>query len=349
MKIPQTNNLVSIIIVTFNSKEYILTCLKAIYQSNYRLIEIIVVDNNSTDSTIDLISHSYPKVKIIRNVKNLGYAEGNNAGVKNAQGKYIAIINPDTQVSPNWLKPLVDGLDSKNTAVCQPKIMLLKQKNLINCTGKETHFLGFEWLKDYKKEDYNLNSSTISSFSGSIFLTTKIFFTKLGGFDESFFMYYEDGDFSWRTRLLGKNLLLISSSLAFHDYKFTPNENYQKTKQKFYFLERNRLILMIKNYSTRTLILIFPAIILMELGMNIYFLSKGWWLEKIKGYIWIIANIKNIETKRSFIQKSRVISDKELSSDFISKINYKEFDNLILSYFINPLLCTYWKVIKKLI
>lgn len=349
MKIPQTNNLVSVIIVTFNSKDYIISCLKALYKSNYSLLEVIVVDNNSSDNTINLISSTFPKVKIIKSNKNLGYAGGNNLGVRKSHGKYIAIINPDTQVTPNWLLPLIEGFKNTNVAICQPKIILLQNKNLVNCTGKITHFLGFEWLKDYKNKNLSVKDQYIDSFSGSIFLTTKLFFIKLGGFDESFFMYYEDGDLSWRTKLLRKQILLVSDSLAYHDYKYIPDENYQTARQKFFLLERNRLIMILKNYSTRTLILILPAIILMELGMIIYFISKGWLRDKIKEYIWIINNSEQIIKKRADIQAGRVIPDKDFIKNFAGRIDYNEVNNPILNLLVNPLLDIYWKTIKNFI
>src|SRR3989304_284876 len=105
--------LVSIIIVTFNSEKYILDCLKAIFQTRYPLLEVIVVDNNSTDNTVKIIKDNFPKVKIIESKVNLGYATGNNLGIKTAQGKYIAVINPDTRVTENWVNPLISELESK--------------------------------------------------------------------------------------------------------------------------------------------------------------------------------------------------------------------------------------------
>lgn len=347
MNMLRTDNLVSAIIVTYNSQDYISDCLKALLKTHCQQIEIIVVDNNSSDETVNLISTNFPDIKIIKSKKNLGYAGGNNLGAEKARGKYIAIINPDTIVSPKWLEPLVKGLN--DSAICQPKILLTKNKKLINCTGKTTHYLGFECLKDYKKRDRLFTSHYIDSFSGSVFLTTKSFFIESGGFDNLFFMYYEDGDLSWRFRLMGKKIKFIPEAITYHDYKYIPKENYQKTRQKFYYLERNRLIMILKNYSIKTLILISPTFIFMELGMVFYFILKGWSLDKIKGYIWIFKNRRSILQKREDIQKKRILSDHEVTRNFVGKISYEELNNPVLNFFVNPLLNGYWKIIKKFI
>lgn len=343
------NPLVSIIIVTFNSERYIKGCLKAVFETDYPSFEVVVVDNGSTDGTLKIVEERLPKVKIIKSKKNLGYAGGNNLGAKKTTGRYLAFLNPDTRVTQDWLKPLVQLIKLPNIAACQPKIMLSQQKNLINLTGKTTHFLGFDWLTDYQMEDYPLSKKEITSFSGSAVLIKKEIFQKLSGFDEDFFMYYDDGDLSWRMRLAGYKILLVPDSVVYHEYKYQPKEEYQKAKQKFYYLERNRLVTLIKNYSLKTFILLCPAIKFMEKGMGFYFLSRGWWLEKVRGYFWIIKNLPKILKKRRKIQNMRVLSDKEITRDFVDRIEFREFDNFLLRNIGNPFLGFYWRIVKRII
>lgn len=341
--------LVSIIVVTFNSQKYISDCLEAIFKTKYENFEVIVVDNNSQDETLKIVEAKFPQVKIIQSHKNLGYAGGNNLGAVKARGQYLAILNPDTQVSKGWLEPLVLAIQLPGVAVCQPKVMLLPEKNLINLTGKTTHFLGFEWLTDYQKLDYRISMKEITSFSGSAVLIKKDIFLKLGGFDDDFFMYYEDGDLSWRARLAGYKILLVPESVVYHEYKYQPEEKYQKARKKFYYLERNRLFMILKNYSTKTLLLILPAVLFIEVGMNFYFLTQGWRLEKFKGYIWMLKNFSKVISARKKTQQMRVFPDSQLTRDFVGKIEFKEFDNFLIKYFANPLFSFYWRVVKRLI
>lgn len=341
--------LVSIIIVTFNSQKYIKDCLRKVLASDYLNFEVIIVDNNSTDKTVQIIKQNFPNVRVVKRATNLGYAEGNNLGVEKARGDYVAILNPDTQVSQGWLKPLLVGIKKSKVAACQPKIMLKNQKSQINLTGKTTHFLGFDWLENYQKKDYKMSTREINSFSGSAILINKRIFKKLGGFDSLFFMYYEDGDLSWRIRLAGYKIILVPDSIVYHDYKYQTDENYQKMKRKFYYLERNRLIMIFKNYSLRTFFLLLPAFVLMETGMNVYFLGKGWLIEKWKGYFWILGNLPEILRKRYFIQKRRQFSDCEVCRGFAGTIEFKEFNNVFVKWIANPVLSVYWRGVKKLI
>jgi len=343
-----SNYLVSIIIVTFNSAEYIKDCLNSVFKTDYPNFEVIVVDNGSIDETFKIVKE-FPSVRLITSRKNLGYAGGNNLGAKKAKGEYLAILNPDTQVSSGWLQPLIRAINKPMIGVCQPKIMLDQKKKLLNLTGKTVHYLGFDWLTDFRKEDYQIPKKELVSFSGSAFLILKEVFQKIGGFDQDYFMYFEDGDLSWRLRLAGYKLLFIPESVVYHEYKYQPKEEYQKARQKFYFLERNRLVTLIKNYSFKTLILLCPVIKFMEKGMGFHFLSRGWWWEKPKGYFWIIKNLPTILEKRKKVQKMRKFSDREIVKDFVSKIEFREFDNFLLRNIANPVLSFYWRLVKGFI
>ncbi|MDP3888618.1 MAG: glycosyltransferase family 2 protein [bacterium] len=341
--------LVSVVIVAFNSQNDIKDCLNKIFDSSYTPLEVIVVDNHSTDGTCESVKKNFPKVKLIESKKNLGYTGGNNLGAKLAKGEYLVIVNPDTRVSKSWLEPLILASGQKDIAVCQPKIMLAQKKDLLNATGKITQFLGFEYLSDYKKRDYKLERHEITSFSGSTFLIKRNLFLGLGGFDEDFFMYYEDGDLAWRLRLSGYHILFVPDSVVYHAYKFNPKEDYQKARTKFYLLERNRLAMVIKNYQFRSLLSLLPAISLMEIGMICYFLTRGWCFEKWKGYWWLVKNCKSIMLKRKKIQMERKVTDKILVKQFSSKIEFAEFDNLVLRYLVNPFLYFYWSLVKTII
>ncbi len=340
--------LVSIIIVTYNSQEYLENCLQSVFKTDDSSFEVFVIDNGSTDRTLEIIK-KFPQVRLIKSKKNLGYAGGNNLGVKEAKGKQVAILNPDTQVSPGWLKPLVRALKQPEVAVGQPKIMLAQEEKRINLIGKTTHYLGFDWLADYRKKDYQMSQQEIISFSGSAFLIKREVFQKIGGFDPDYFMYFEDSDLSWRLRLAGYRLLLVPESVVYHQYQYQPKEEYQQAQQKFYYLERNRLITLLKNYSWKTLFLLLPAIKLMEKGMIFYFLTRGWWWGKPKGYFWLLLNLPRILKKRQKVQKMRKWSDREMVKNFVGKIEFEEFDNFLLRNIANPVLGFYWRLVKGLI
>lgn len=342
--------LISVIIVTYNSEKDIKDCLISVLSSDYPHLQVIVVDNNSSDGTRDVLKEFNDRILIIENENNTGYAGGNNEGLTHSEGKYIAMINPDTEVKKGWLFPLVDELEkNEKIAAAQPKILLKKNKSLINSTGKTTHYLGFDWVKDYLRNEKEIEETReIDSFSGSCVLIRKSAINDVGFFDGSYFMYYEDGDLSWRLRIRGYKIVMNPKSIVYHDYKFFPSGN-KNIKNKFFYLERNRLLNVFKNYELKTIILIFPMLILMEGGMLVYFLSKGMPETKILSLISTVKNIPRIINQRKQIAKNRRMKDNLICKNFTDKVTFIEFNNPLLSKIGNPVLSIYWKIISPLI
>lgn len=337
--------LVSIIIVTHNSADYILECINSIKKSNYKSIEIILVDNASSDNTLQIVDkEKNNKLRIIKNDHNLGYAHANNQAANISNGEFLFIINPDTRVEPDFLPPLIEQMNkSESIAVCQPLVYLFDKKT-VNLTGKETHYLGFDWIRDYKSKR-KLRNEQIYSFSGSGVLIRKSIYVKLGGYDDLYFMYYEDSDLSWKLNLFGKKILFTPKSVLYHDYKYIPQEKHQPLKRKLFYIERNRLQTIFKNYSFKTLFLLVPAIIFMEIGMITFAIIDGWGLTKLKTYLSIMQNFETLNSNRKFIQEKRIVSDKTIMQSFKSKITFEKFSNPVIKYIVNPVLDLYYKII----
>jgi GT2 family glycosyltransferase len=349
----KNNPLVSILIVTHNSAEYIEACLNSIAKVTYKPIELIVVDNNSTDATNSLVKNNIQALSFetnhIRQKNNRGYAEGNNIAAKHADGKYFFILNPDSVVSPHFLQPLVKKAetDSRISAV-QPAVYLSITPQKLNLTGKETHFLGFDWIRDFEQKNKR-RSGYLHSWSGSGVLLRKNIFDELNGFDDKYFMYYEDTDLSWRMRLVGHKLWFETNSIIYHDYKYTPHESYQPLKRKLFYIERNRLLTIFKNYSFKTLLLIFPMLVLIELLMVIFAVIQGWGLVKIRSYVELWKLRHHIVGQRKEIQTTRNISDKRIVEVFLPKLMFKEFQHPVVRYALNPMMYLYWQIIKPII
>lgn len=336
---------VSIIFVNYKGKEDdIKTCLSSLYKQTFRDFEVIFVDNDSQDDSVEFVKKKFPKVRIIESKKNLGFAAGNNLGVKYARGKYVFILNLDTQVDRNCLKELVGFIKNNKDVVVSPKILLSNKRNEINTTGMAFHYLGFGWCDNLGKIDNDqFNEMEITFPSGAAFLISKNIYNTLGGFDENYFMYYEDSDLGWRLRLKDYKIMLVPKAKIYHKYFFG------KHPQKFYFAERNRIVTIMKNYEIKTLVLIFPAFLLTEIGLLFYSLVSGLFFSKLRSYYWVLKNMDNIFREREVIQRSRKVSDKEIVKYFFSKIEFREIASPLIDYILNPVLDVYWKIIKRFI
>ncbi|MBU4223245.1 MAG: glycosyltransferase family 2 protein [Euryarchaeota archaeon] len=134
MKIPHPP--VSVIIVNFNGKHYLKNCLSSLSAQSYPATEVIFVDNGSSDGSIEYVRNEFQSVRIIESKKNLGFAKGNNLGIKEARGELIATLNNDTQVSPRWLEELVGAMNSDElVGICASKMLFMKDHGMINSTG----------------------------------------------------------------------------------------------------------------------------------------------------------------------------------------------------------------------
>lgn len=344
---------VAIIILVYNGRQYLPELFRSLInnQLNQYYLKIIAVDNASTDDSISFIEKNYPAVFIIRNQKNLGFAAGNNNGIKYALENnfdYLVLLNQDIIVNQDWLQPLIETLEKEtHLGAVQPKIMCWPAKEKINSLGNVLHYLGFGFtsfngLTEAQVEKYPVY---INYASGAAVVYRSEVLKKIGLFDESFFMYHEDTDLTLRIKFFGYQIKLVPQSKVFHQYQFS------KSIKKFYYIERNRFNLLLKFYKLPTLLLILPALIFLELGLIVQSIANGfiWQRFKVYGYFLNPFNLYKIFKSREKIQKQRKISDRQIIKELSGKIEFQEIDNFFLKYIFNPLLNIYKKIIEQVI
>ena len=325
------SNKASVIIVTYNHKKYMEDCLTSVLANDP--LEVIVVDNGSTDGTPEFIEENFPKVKVIRSPRNLGYGGGNNLGVRHARGEYVVILNPDTKVGKNWLEELLKPLAKSERLITTPKI-LLYDGSAINTIGNIVHFTGLTFTRGYLEplERYD-EPEYLSGISGACFAMRRDEYLELGGFDENFLAYNEDGEFSWRVHARGFKILYVPTSIVYHDYTL------KVPPQKIYHLEKGRYIILRKYLSWREFLLLLPSLLTTEVltwGYSLLNGAKGVRF-KIKGMIdGVRAEVKKIHSDRNRLLKSLdwEISEEQLSysvadramkkiANFVYRTNYK--------------------------
>jgi len=187
---------ISIIIVNYNGKDYLENCLSSIFKTEYQNFEVIVVDNASTDGSVQQIRQKFPTTKIIFNKKNLGSA-GRNSGIVHAQGEFVVLLDSDTIVSPNWLSEFMAAFEKKGYGMYQGKLLFMDQPNKINSAGCMLNIFGFSYARgsgEIDKAQYD-KSEKINFTSGACTFLPRSVFEKVGLFDLNFFAYVEDTDF----------------------------------------------------------------------------------------------------------------------------------------------------------
>ena len=356
------------IIISPNYKDYagkyLAACVAGLRKQDYDgEMKIFLVDNESGDESYGLLKDIVDKIpltpfikggeyEIVRNKNNDGFAKGNNDAIKLAlrQGfDYIVLFNMDTVAETDCVRKLVEVVEGKIGAV-QARLMLYDNKGIINSLGSVTHFLGFGYAKGYGEEcnppqpPFVKGGEEICYPSGAAVLFTGKALEKVGLFDQEFWMYNEDQDLGWRLWLNGWCCVLASGAVAYHKYEFS------RSIKKYYFLDRNRIIAMLKNYHWATLWLILPAFIVMEIGLLFFAARGGWFKEKMKvyGYFLNLKNWRYLSAARRKAQSLRQVKDRDIVRLFSGRIWYQEIGDMKLKV-ANVIFNAYWQIVKVLI
>ncbi len=306
--------LVSIIIVNYNGRSYLEKCLSSITKSSYEKYEIILVDNNSSDSSIEFVEKNYPVVDIIKLDKNYGFAEPNNIGAKSAKGEFFLFLNNDTIPTPDFITELIKtAKEDSEIAIFQS--LLLKPDDTIDSSGDFIDKYG----RAYSSKEKASEVRPILSARGASMMIRKKVFWDLGGFDKNYFATFEDVDMGLRAWIWGYKAVLVPKSVVYH----LSGQTIQKLSSEVSFHGvKNTLLLRLTNFeisfAIRSIVTLFFVIVLRKLfGVSIIKdPEQSPPLPSFKvifrGLFWIIRNSKYIINKRKIIDSKRVRSTKEL-------------------------------------
>jgi GT2 family glycosyltransferase len=302
---------VSIIIPTFNGLKLLKTTIPALLRTHYPNIEVIVVDNGSSDGTISFLSKAYPKVAVISSREN-SIVIAYNLGVSEAHGSLVSFLNNDMEVDPEWLLPLVLAMKSdERVACCDSKYISYYERGTIDASGGAGRFMDRYGNAvnrgggEIDKGQFNIQEEAFHGLS----LYRKDLLTKVGGFDESFFGYYDETDLCWRLHRFGYKILFVPESVIYHMGSTTSTEKGSKNRPKkkmrkniVFHIYKNRLCMLIKNQSGVSLIFSVLVCLFDFCGQGV-----EWSLTSNQEYIpilgkalvWNLRNLKGTLQKRT--------------------------------------------------
>jgi GT2 family glycosyltransferase len=273
---------VAVVILNWNGRNFLQSFLPSVIASTYPGLEIIVADNASTDQSIEFLQSNYPSVTIIQNDQNYGFAEGYNKVIGLLEFDYFILLNSDVEVSPNWIEPVIDLMESDlNIAAAQPKILSYSKKNYFEYAGAAGGYLdvlGYPFCRgrifDTVEEDLKQydDPSEIFWASGAAFFIKRNYWIETGGFDPDFFAHMEEIDLCWRLKNLGYKIVICPKSTVFHVGGGTLNA---ESPFKTYLNFRNNLVLLQKNLSFGKAFLIISIRFCLDLISLIKYLFDG--------------------------------------------------------------------------
>lgn len=292
-----------------------LDCLKSLNSVTYPNYEIILVDNNSQDGSVEAIGKKYPKVKMVQSSENLGFAGGNNLGLKKTDGDYVLLLNNDTKVTESFLEPLVEDFSKiQNLGIVQSKMLVMDDPKLLDSVASFQTSTGFLYHRGYLDTDKPEYQEFIYSFSAKgacMMIDRRVL--KLGLFDEDYFAYFEETDLCWRAWLLGFKVGFEPRSVIYHKMGVTS----AKMNRAFinYHSFKNRIRTILKNTSIATLCWMLPIHLSICVMLALYFLlnreiaaSKS----IFQALLWNITNLNGTFELRRKAQSLRKISDEEI-------------------------------------
>lgn len=256
---------VSVIVLNYNGLKHLQDCFSSLTKIDYppERLELMLVDNASTDGSVEFMKTHYPQVRLVSNEENIGFAAGNNRGARDATGDYIVFLNNDTWVEPQFVHGLVNAVQSGSKVICAGAKMLNWDGTQFDFVGAVTHFAGHAQQvgigAPYSPEQFTDIRPLLFACGGAMIIDRSVFL-QVGGFDEDFFIYFEDVDLGWRLWLLGYEVVFAPDAIVHHRYHGTMDNFSDYRKRVLY--RRNALCSVIKNYSDENLGKILPAILL---------------------------------------------------------------------------------------
>jgi len=261
---------VSIAIVNWNGLHYLRDCLISLEAQTFTDFEVIVVDNGSTDGSVEWVTQHVPRVRLIHNTTNVGFAAANNQAIRASAAPYIVTLNNDTRLDPDWLAVLVAAAEAHpDVGMCASKMLFADRPDVINSTGIRLDPVGIAWDRRGGEADIGDEREPIEVFGpcAGAALYRRSMLEQIGLFDEDFFAYLEDVDLAWRARLAGWRCLYVPAARVHHVHSATSVEG---SPLKSYLLGRNKVWLIAKDYPILRLLIWLPLILLYDMAAVVF-------------------------------------------------------------------------------
>ena len=249
----------SIIIVNWNGRHYLPGCLSSLRTQTFRNFEVILVDNGSTDGSVELVQKQFPEVHVVSSPVNVGFAQGNNLGLQHANGQYIALLNNDTEADPHWLEKLIRVLESsEEIAGASGTMHSLEQRTRVIFTLTKIDPLSAAayWINQASRQ------RDVDYLMGGGMVVRRSAIDRIGDLDGEYFAYYEETDWCARAIRAGYRLVYVPTAVFYHKERGTAADTFQ-----YFMMWRNRIRFALKNFDGSYLLL-FPVFCALDVGRH---------------------------------------------------------------------------------
>jgi GT2 family glycosyltransferase len=336
---------VAVVVVTYESAGHVGAVLRAADQQLRDGDEIVVVDNASTDASVEVAREASPRARVLEQSANLGFAAGCNAGAAASSAALLLFLNPDAMPAPGCVDALRSAAGARPGWGAWQALVTLPGGHAINTSGGVTHFLGMGWAGDCGEPiEAAPRTLTETAFpSGAALCVRREAWELVGGFDDRYFMYGEDLDLGLRMWLSGRGVGVVPDARVEHDYEFA------KGNRKWFFLERNRWWTILSDYPTGLLVVVLPALLCAELALLVVAARDGWLRSKLRAQLAVVGELPQILARRRSVQSTRTLSGGELAERLSAGVDNPYLGGLARARVLVALQRGYWRFAKSLL
>lgn len=328
-----------IVIVAFGHGKALKPCLDELKKQKRPGDNIVLIDNHPDHESANY-ARKHDAVDTVVAAENDGFSGGCRNGVNHLPSNIdlILFLNPD--VTP--LKDSLDQIRKGDESWAAWMGLLVLPNGMVNSSGNLVHLSGLSWCDGYlEPTSKHLKIKEVDCLSGACLAIRRNEWELLDGLDETYFMYYEDTDLSYRLHLMNKKLGILPQAMFAHDYEFI------KGDYKWYYIERNRLIFIIRTWPTKVLVSLLPILVLSELGLWGISLLQSRFRLRLKAIWFVFKNIFKLLSQRRKIQANRLISNRQFLEKLSVEVNTPLLGKPI--QFINPVFRIYSNLVRAII
>lgn len=342
-----------VVVLTFNSAHDLDACFGSLARATREGADapVLAIDSGSTDGTPELLRSCHPWVETLALGENVGYGAGNNRGLRIALERgfeFVFLLNPDTEVEADFLDAALTVADADPAAASVQSLLLLDSApEAIDSAGNRLHLLGFGYCALHRRPraEAPVAPLEIGFASGAAVLLRTRALAVVGLLREDLELYCEDLDLGWRLRLAGYRALLAPSSIVRHRHEFLRNRG------KLRLLERNRFLVLLANFSARSLVVLGPLLAANEVAMLAIAVTQGWGREKLRAWRELLQTRRwrALASARRAAQAIRSRPDAEVVAIFTPRMEVDGRTGFVLDRIANPLLGLAWRLVRPLL
>jgi len=300
----------TVIVVNWNGRQLLEGCLSSLTGQTLKDLDILLVDNGSTDDSVPYVQSQFPTVRILALQKNMGFAEGNNNGIQASLSEFIALLNNDAVADCRWAERLLGAASDSRVGIVASKVLLYTDRDRLDSAGDGMTIVGIGYKRGHLAPSNCYPSAEyVFGASGCAMLLRRSMFEDVGFLDGDFFLIHEDSDLCFRAQLRGWKCLYAPGAIVYHRLN-TSIGNLSRTY--VFYGQRNMEYLYFKNMPGWLLWKYLPAHLLNALLALLYLGGKGRLSSYVKSKIDFLRNARRILQKRKVIQSRRTVSSREI-------------------------------------